>query len=218
MKRSRCSKILVFTMVISIFVLAVSQAVADPKEYKNYARIGVGANQPTDDLDDADYDAGVHTSFSYGRYLGKNLIIEGAANWFAADEEFSGSTVTAGTYDREDLLGVSVLSITLKGEFPVGPVRLFAGAGAGAYFANLDSEIDTQNLGSFDVDDQDEVFGAHVVAGGSYDITSRVFIGIEGLYRWTDDIDIRKTVGTVPVQYKGNLDGFAITFSGGFRF
>lgn len=218
MERIRPSKIMLSLMAMSIFVLAASQAVADSKDYKNYAQVGVGANLPTDDLDDAEYDAGVNTAFSYGRYLGKHLIIEGSANWFAADEEFNGSTAVAGTYDREDLLGVSVLRFTVKGELPVGPLRLFAGAGVGAYFATMNSEIDTQNLGSFDVDDEDEVFGAHVVAGGSYDITPRIFVGIEGLYRWTDDIDIRKTVGTVPVRYKGNLDGFAITFSGGYRF
>jgi len=43
-------------------------------------------------------------------------------------------------------------------------------------------------------------------------------VGAEGRYRWTGDIDMEKITGTVPVRIKGNLNGYAVTLSAGFRF
>jgi opacity protein-like surface antigen len=82
----------------------------------------------------------------------------------------------------------------------------------------LDSDIDTSTHGDFSVDDDDSVFGAHVVAGANYDITDRFFIGLEGMYRWTDDFDISETVALIPVEYNGDLSGFSVTINAGFRF
>lgn len=191
---------------------------ADAVDYRNYAQVGLGFNQFSADLDDAGYDTGVASHATYGRYLGKYLAVEASLGFFAAQWDFSGSTVAAGSYKREDTLLVSSLLATLKGEIPAGPVRVYAGAGFGVYHANLNAEIDTANLGDFDVDDEDTVFGTHVVAGGRYNFTQRIFAGVEGLYRWTGDLDIDKTTGTVPVQIKDDLEGFTVTLTAGYRF
>lgn len=211
-------KLRLLMMVLVALVAVVSTAAADDKDYMNYGRVGLGGHKSTEDLDGADYDAGGSVGFAYGRYLNKHLILEGGVNYFHSGEDSSGNTVTAGDYDREDDLNVSAVLVTLKGELPLGPLRLFAGAGVGGYLAYLTSEIETQNLGDFDADDTDLVFGAHIVAGGTYDITPRIFAGIEGMYRWTDDVNLSETVGTVPVTYKGNLNGYSIYLTGGFRF
>jgi opacity protein-like surface antigen len=208
--------VLLVLMVLGIFV--GTPASVDAMDFDNYGMVGVGLSRPTGGLDDAGFDTGLTTRITYGRVLSKHLVVEGSAEFLFTDDDSSGTTSVAGYYTREDTVGVSALMVTLKGRFPVGPVKLFAGAGVGGYYVSLDSEIETSALGDFDVDDDDSVWGVHVVLGATWDLTPRVFLGGQGLYRWTDDVNIDKRVGTVPVQLKGDLDGYAVTFLGGFRF
>lgn len=209
-------KMLLAVMVICAFLW--TPVLAADTEFSNYGMAGIGLNRPTGGLDDAGYDTGLNTCITYGRLLGKNLAIEGTADFFFTDQDFAGTTLSAGYYTREDTVGVSTLMVTLKGWFPVGPLALFAGAGIGGYYVYLDSEIETSSLGDFDVDDDDSVWGVHLVFGATWDLTRRIFLGGQGLYRWTDDIKIGKRVGSVPVEFKGDLDGYTVNFLGGFRF
>ena len=62
------------------------------------------------------------------------------------------------------------------------------------------------------------MWGAHMVIGVTWDLTPRIFLGGQALYRGTEDVKIDKLAGTVPVRFNGDLDGYALTFSGGFRF
>lgn len=82
----------------------------------------------------------------------------------------------------------------------------------------MNSDITTPYLGEFDKDESDNVFGFHVVTGVNYNITSRFFLGLQGLYRWTEDIDINKSAETVPVIVEGDLNGYIVTLAAGFRF
>jgi opacity protein-like surface antigen len=209
--------LIVLLTAMTFGALPGTPGLAAAKDFKNYGMAGIGLNRPTGGLDDAGYDTGLTTWITYGHVLGENLVVEGTADFFFTDQDSSGTTAVAGYYTREDTLGVSALMVTLKGRFPVGPVVLFAGAGVGGYYVSLDSEIETSALGDFDVDDDDSVWGVHVVCGASWDLTRRIFLGGQWLYRWTDDINIDKRVGTVPVQLNGDIDGYAVTFLGGFR-
>lgn len=201
-----------------IFAVAMTDTTAaQPGAYPNYVRLGIGVNQPTDDLDSSGYDTGLFTGVVYGRYLTRNLVFEGGLQNFFAEQDFHAST-SYGPYIREDQLSATALTATLKGELPVGAVVIYAGGGLGGYFVNLDSDIDTYYGGSFDVDDDDTVFGVHVVAGVYYNLMERLFVGAEGMYRWTGDVDIEEDVFTIPVRYKGNLDGFVGAAIVGFRF
>ncbi len=188
-------------------------------ERPNYAQLKLGAFVPTDDLDDADFDAGFQASGAYGRYLTRNLIVEVGIDGFAVDSDVSGRNDLAGNFDQDNTLSVAGFLATLKGEVPVGSASIFGGVGVGFYSATLDSDIDTERIGDFSSDDDDDqVFGAHVVAGVNYDITERFFAGVEGMYRWTDDLDLDDSVASIPVSYDGDLSGFSITVNGGFRF
>ena len=208
----------VFLVLMVFCTIGGSAVPCDAMDLGNYGMVGIGLNRPTGGLDDAGYDTGLSTWITYGRILSKNLVVEGTANFFFTDQDLSGTTSVAGYYTREDTIGVSALMVTLKGQVPIGPVMLFAGAGVGGYYVALDSEVETDALGDFDVDEDDSVWGVHAVCGATWDLTHRIFLGGQGLFRWTDDVNIDKRVGTVPVQFKGDLDGYTITFLGGFRF
>jgi opacity protein-like surface antigen len=211
-------------LVLTVLMMAVpAVGLADSssgksESYHNYGKVYAGLNDFTGDLDDAGYDANFDGGVAYGRYLTPFLVIEGAVDIFGTNQDLHGSTVTAGSYKREDSIGVLALLATIKGEFPLGPLTLFGGGGGGVYFLSLDSDITTANLGEFNKDETDNVFGFHVVAGANYNITSRFFLGLQGLYRWTEDIDINKSAATVPVIVEGDLNGYTVTINAGFRF
>lgn len=203
--------------VMSLFMAGNVMADEDSKKM-NYTQVKVGMFQPSGDMDDANYDNGGAFSVVYGRYLNKYLILEAGLDVFGADQTVTGRNDEAGSYTQDNaLVGVAGL-ITLKGEYSAGPVDLFAGFGGGIYSVALASEIDSSRLGDLDTDDSDGVFGVHVVAGVNYNINERFFVGVEGKYRWTDDVDIRETVASIPVEYRGDLSGYSVTFNAGFRF
>jgi opacity protein-like surface antigen len=210
-------------MVVAVNVLSVIVAgnvMADDGVWRaNYAQVKLGAFQPTGDLDDADFDAGPLASVAYGRYLTRYLSVETSIEGFGTqNDDIRGTNTIAGSYELENTLATSAFLVTLKGEYPVGPVSFFGGIGGGFYVVTLDSDVDTSMIGDFSIDDDDSVFGAHVVAGANYDITDRFFIGLEGMYRWTDDVDLSETVALIPVEYSGDLSGFSVTVNAGFRF
>jgi opacity protein-like surface antigen len=203
--------------VLSIFAAGnVMAEVADKRP--NYGQAKLGVFQPTGDLDDAGFDTGGEFGGTYGRYLTPFLVAEASFDIFATENDFRSSNDLAGSYKQEDTIAAAAFLVTIKGEVPIGPVSLFGGIGGGVYSVSLDSEIDSSRLGDFDADDSDTVLGAHLVAGVNYDITDRFFVGMEGMYRWTDDVDLSETVATVPIEYSGDLSGFSITATGGFRF
>ena len=191
---------------------------ADSESYGNYAKICTGATLFTDDLDNAGFDAGGNGSLTYGRYLFKHLVVEGSIGAFITGEKFEGNTVITGDYTRKDTIYVTTILATVKGEWPIGPVRLFAGGGVGGYLLALKSRMDTDNLGDFRSDHTDSVFGVHGVIGGYFNITERLFAGMQGMYYQTNDINIDKQAITVPVSYTGNLNGYTVSVSCGFRF
>jgi opacity protein-like surface antigen len=184
----------------------------------NYTQAKVGMFQPTGDMDDVNYDNGGDFSIAYGRYLNKYLVLEAGFDVFGAEQNLSGSNAQAGSYTQDNFLVAAAGFITLKGEYSAGPVDLFGGFGGGIYSVSLASEIDSSRLGDLDTDDSDGVFGVHVVAGANYNINERFFVGLEGKYRWTDDVEIRETVASIPVEYTGDLSGYSVTFNAGFRF
>lgn len=198
-----------------------SHCLADEAETRqNYMQLKLGALLPTSDLDDGGFDTpGFSGSFAYGRYLSDHLIIEGALELtgMANDDEDSSNNV-AGSYSKEGGLSTNAILLTLKGEHPLGPIDLFAGGGIGLYGAYLCADIDSNTLGDFTVDDDDSVFGVHVVAGANYNINDRFFLGLEAMYRWTDDVEMSATAASIPVEYSGDLSGVIVTLNAGFRF
>lgn len=212
--------------IVSVIIVSITgmsawaetESKKKPKTYHNYARIGIGGSLFTDDLEEAEFEGGVNGSLAYGRYLFKHLVVEASIGGFAAAEEFEGRTTLAGDYTRTDSIFVNTLLATVKGVWPIGPVRLFAGGGVGGYFLSLHSDMETDRLGDFESSQSDSVVGVHGVAGAYFNITKRFFLGLEGMYYQTDDIEIDEQAASIPVGYEGNLDGFTLALTCGFKF
>lgn len=206
-------------LMAGVLVLAVSPIqAADTGERKNYTQVKIGYFQPTGQLDDDGYDNGGDLSVVYGRYLTPYLSLEAGIDIFGTENDFDGYNSTTGNYDQDSYMSAAGAILTLKAEYPVGPVRLYGGGGFGIYQASLYSEIDTSRLGDFDKTETDSMLGAHFIAGVDWDITERFFLSLEGKYRITEDVDIDETVATIPVRYDGDLDGYTIAAGVGFRF
>jgi opacity protein-like surface antigen len=193
-------------------------AMAETSSYRNYGAVRFGLNEFNGDLEADGYDTGGDVSVAYGRHLTPYLVLETAVNAFGTEKEMHGSTGIAGNYKREDTIAVVALLATIRGELPTGPLTLFAGGGVGGYLLVMHSEISTAYFDDIDENSDDSVLGVHTVAGVKVDITQRLFAELQGLYRWTDDIDINESTGSVPVRLGGNLNGYAVTLSAGFRF
>jgi hypothetical protein len=58
----------------------------------------------------------------------------------------------------------------------------------------------------------------HAVTGVNVDIWKRFFAVFEGMYRLTDDVDINESIAGIPVGLEGDLNGYAISLTAGFRF
>ena len=217
MKKSALFGLLVMANVMGVVTID-NVAAAEAGKKSNYAQIKLGMMQPTSGFNDAGYDTGIATSIAYGRYLSNHLILEGAIDVSAANNDMKGATAITGNYSQENNLGVTALLLTMKEEFSFGRLNIYGGGGIGAYIVNLSSEIETNRMGTYKMDDSDGVFGAHLVVGANYDITESIFMGIEGTCRWTGKASIDKTAVGVPVAYNDNVNGYSIAANLGFRF
>ena len=191
---------------------------AQTEKRSNYIQGQMGVFLPGEDLDDADLDNGFHGALSYGRYITENVKLEGTLDSSGMEREFTGINALAGSYSRDEHVSVSSILVALKGEYPVGSFDIFGGVGLGVYGIHLDSEIDSQKLGTFDTDDDDSVFGAQFSIGTNYNITERFYIGVEGKYLWTEDAEISKRTAEIPIEYDGDLSGYSLAFTAGWRF
>jgi opacity protein-like surface antigen len=198
-----------------------SHCLADEAEARqNYMQLKLGALLSASDMDDEGFDdTGFSGTLAYGRYLSDHLILEGSLDLSGVtSDEGDNSNTVAGTYSKDSGVGTNALLLTIKGEYPLGPVDLFGGGGVGLYAAYLCADIESDALGDFNVDDDDSVFGVHVVGGANYNINERFFLGLEAMYRWTDDVDMSATAASIPVEYNGDLSGVIVTLNAGFRF
>ncbi len=226
--KPRPIKSIPFLLIAAILLSIIPANVrAESGMYRNYAKGGIGINDFTDDMDDTGYDENFSGSLAYGRYLADYLAVEGGINFFQSDHD-DVHRRTGEDGDRwENTIFVTSLSATLKGEIPMGPVRLYGGVGVASYFIFLhtdhrdshwDHDDDDWDRHHDDEEDEDVVFGVHALAGISCEITSRFFMGIEGCYRWTDDMKLWNRYDNQTEKIEGDLDGYMVNLTFGFRF
>jgi len=211
----------------------ISSSTASPKviektQYEvpklNYVALKFGAYFPqSNDLET--WSNGFNGELAFGHYFNPNMAGEVGIGYFETKADFAGNTVL-GRATENDKITVLPVTVTGKAIIPLGgkdgsrgasPGELYIGAGIGAYFAKGESDIFIQSRGSASQSSNDVAFGAHVVAGGSFNATQNIFIGVEMKYLWVKP-SFSGTFFGVPISLDPELDGFTATANLGFRF
>lgn len=200
MKRLIVISAIALSAIALSFLAPFSAFAQDPL---NYYALKAGAYVPTGDLEDLGFDTGFSGSLVLGRHLTPNVAAELGVGYFASE--------------GGDFWTIPV-ELTGKLVYPMDTVELYVGAGGGVYFATFDGDFSLPIVGTTTFNDNDAVFGGHVIVGGTSNITPNLFIGVEGKYIFTDQADVHGMAGAVPVELSANLDGYIVTASIGYRF
>ena len=187
------------------------------QDYSEYFALKLGQYSPTGDLDDAGIGSGFNGEVSFGSYFSKNFSYETSFGYFKTDETFNYFVSGIGTVSEKDEIKVLPFLFTLKGHIPLKTVELYGGIGIGIYFATIDIDIDTP-IGSLSFSDSDNVFGYHFLAGINFNITEKLFLGIEGKMFKTSDFSFNDTDQGITLDGDMDLDGYTISGQIGFRF
>jgi hypothetical protein len=201
MKRSSII-VLVFSI---IFILSVPFTSYAEDKKGGYIMLKPGAYFPTGDLKDADFKTGFNGEVVIGTYYNPNLALEFGLGYFE-----SKSSVNRVDLNEKDKFWVVPAIVNFKGVLPFNRAELFAGAGFGVYFLNYDADGFSTSLGKISGDENRTLLGGHVLVGGNVDITSKIFLGIEGKYIVTGRTDI--------FDSHIKLDGMVLSGNIGYRF
>ncbi|MEW6670758.1 MAG: outer membrane beta-barrel protein [Thermodesulfobacteriota bacterium] len=218
MRRTNYTILKYILPIMALVVMFRGTAWAEDTAYSNYARLSSGFYQPTSDLDKAGYDSGGDLAIAFGRYFGKHLVLEGGLGFLYTERDVVGNVPVAGFYVEDDSVSVLSITLTAKGVYPIGRFELYGGGGIGGYIVSLYADVTSANLGNVDTDDSDTVLGFHAVGGFNFKITERFLLGAEVKYLWTDDVDISKQISDIPIRLQGDLDGYSVNITFGFRF
>lgn len=175
-------------LVLGALLVLLMPLSARAQDYLNFFTFKAGAYFPTGDLDDANFDAGFNGEVSYGRYLHPNFATEFGVGYLQSE-------------DSNEKVWAIPLTVTAKGVYSLEGLELFGGAGIGLYV--VQAEIGSQ-------EDDDTIFGGHLVAGTNIDINPTLFVGVEGKYIFTEEAEL--------FGGKTDFNGFTLTGNFGVRF
>jgi outer membrane protein W len=205
-------------------VLCLFPVTAFAERPANYATAKLGAYFPaSNDLEG--WNKGLNGELAFGHYFNPNMAGEVGIGYFTTKADFAGVTVL-GAATESDKITVYPFTVTGKAILPfrgkpdpggVFPSELYIGAGIGAYFAKAKSDIFIESLGRASDSDKDVAFGAHIVAGGSFDVTPNIFLGVEGKY-FIVKPSFSGTFFGVPIALDARLNGYTATANLGYRF
>lgn len=179
----------------------------------NYSTITLGTYSPTGDLDKLGFDNGFNIEFLFGEYISENIAFETAVSSLKIDrsesELISGSVFVS----VEDEIDIISWTGTIKAVFPIKEIsEIYIGGGIGVYWTSWDTRMDIKGLGNDTFSEDDYIFGMHILTGVTFNITEKIFIGLEGKHMWTDGFELDTELFGIPIQANNDLTGFI--FSG----
>ena len=210
----------ILCVAIISFIFAFGWPLSVSAEGKTKAlSLKVGKYEPTDDIDDMGLDGDLYLAISYNVYFSPNFALEIGLGRFEAEGTFSGfDPFILGSFSEKDELSVIPLTINAKGILPLQWGELYGGGGLGIYLVDFDANLSSSTLGSASLSDSDTVLGFQLLAGILFNITEKVYLGIEGQYIITGDAQASGIVFGVPITIEGNVNGYTISGIVGFRF
>jgi outer membrane protein W len=216
-RRKTMRRIAFTTLVLSITIMFVTSSSAMAQERPGYITFKAGVYTPTDDLDDAGFDAGFHGEIAFGGRLSENFALEAGVGYFHTDASFSGFDPLLGFWSEDDDVTVVPFSFTAKALVPSESAEFYVGGGFGIYLAIFEADFDSGAI-SLSLEDTDTLFGAHLLVGANFNLNEVTFIGFEGKYIFTEEGKAEDSIFGIPIVIKTNLDGYTITGHIGFRF
>jgi len=210
------SKALIVSIILVVGFYFSSPVQGQDLQQLNYVSFRGGIFLPTSDLDELDN--GFYLDAMYNRYLSRNFAIEAGVGLYYSEATYSGVLPIIGAYTEKDSISVMPVMFNLKGIFPFPAGEFYVGGGVGLYLATGKAEVTSTGLGSFSFDDSDAVFGGQFKAGIIFNLTQKLFLGIEGMYMLTDTAEFTDQFFGVPVAIETDLNGYTINGVFGFRF
>jgi hypothetical protein len=177
--------VIILGILLTFLIMPITALAQD---YLNFFAFKAGAYFPTGDLDDANFDTGFSGEVSYGRYLHPNFATEFGVGYLQSE-------------DSNQEVWAIPLTVTAKGAYSLEGVEVFGGAGVGLYIA--EAQVGNQ-------EDDETVWGGHLVAGTNIDLNPTLFVGVEGKYIFTDEAEF--------FGGKTDLNGLTLTANFGIRF
>lgn len=200
MNRSRI--VIIFAVLLLTLSLAANSFAKG--RTGGYILIKPGAFLPTNDLNHKGFDNCFSGEVTVGTYYTPNLALEAGVGYFRTKASRTGTDFT-----EDDSLWVIPVTVTFKGVIPFRGGEVDAGVGPGLYFANLTADGTNTTSGSYSNDAHSTAVEGHAVVGLNFDISKKMFIGVEGKYIVTTGAHL---LGT-----KLKLDGFVASGVLGFR-
>jgi opacity protein-like surface antigen len=208
-------------LLLCIAALAISPALYAQQgpstwpDYKSYVVVKGGVFYPQ--VRPSDLDVGFSGELAYGYRFGEYLAVELSSGYFGTSRTFSVSGLGSGVSLKESVDAVP-LTAAIKIIVPIKKqFELYFLAGPGAYFVNSKASFSGAAL-SAPSSDNKTLVGGFLGTGVAYNITPRVFVGLEGKYLWPGYIRMTTSVGGLPVTESHMIQGALFTANVGFRF
>ena len=167
---------------------------------------------------DLDFETGFSGEIAFGCRFSPNVAAELGIGYSNTDGE---ETFVAPPYVGRGEFNFDVYPVffTLKPILPYKKWEFFGLLGAGVYFVSGDFKANISGFpGTSHLEDHDAIFGVHLGAGIHYNITPKIFVGVEGKYLWTDEVKLKDKAYGIPLEAKFKMDGVIATAVFGIRF
>lgn len=201
------TSLLAFTLTAATLFFAIF-SIAHGSELDGVVTLKGGVYSPQKDPV-KEFDTGLNGEISIGGYFKTNFLFELGVGYF--ETEGDGVVVLPGGANIPADVKLTVIPVTasIKWLYPTGSFEPYVEAGTGVYVADIDL-----SGGGVSLSDRYTNFGVHLGLGANFDITKRVFVGVEGRYLWMAEHKFKLGQGTEDVE----LDGITGTLNLGYRF
>jgi mRNA interferase HicA len=219
MEKSMKKKMLVLAIVALTVCLPMH---ANAKSGKGFYAVGkAGAFFPSESAGDTGFsgDIGVGYNFLSGSgSLGLEASIGYYNSAYSTEKAFNFPGQSPLNRNMDVDADMIPFRVTAKGGQRVGPWSFYAGAGLDLIYVSYDINTAVSDASAIynsqSNSDSDTDFGAHLMAGATYDVTDNLFVGLECRYLFAGTLSVYSSVDTT----KFDLSGFTVQGILGFRF
>jgi len=177
----------VFLLALMVVLVLMATSVFAAEKYvlgTSHVALKVDYFSFTDDIfDEIDLKDGVYIGLEGYYGIMPNLYLGLEAGWAGTSND---DFVDALDSDVDVDVNFVPIELNLKYAFEVSPAWVIA-LGAGVSYSWFDVQVDVAEFG--DADEDDWVFGGQVFADINYKLNNQWFIGINGKYQWTEDLE-----------------------------